>query len=187
MLSLASLWLPIVLAAVGVFIASSLVHMVFKWHDAEYRPLANEDEVRAVLRKGVAGPGHYVLPHCVDMQRMRTPEMQRKFVEGPVAHIFVAPDGLPNMGAHLGRWFLLTLAISALAAYAASVGLPAGASGLAVFRTVFVIAALAYGAGSVTDGIWHSRPWSGVAKDLLDATIYAAVTAAPFAWLWPQG
>jgi hypothetical protein len=32
MVSLASLWLPIVLGAVFVFVASSFVHMVFKWH-----------------------------------------------------------------------------------------------------------------------------------------------------------
>ena len=40
---LAQLWMPIVLSAVLVFAASSLIHMVLKWHNADYRPLANED------------------------------------------------------------------------------------------------------------------------------------------------
>ena len=36
------LWLPILATAVMIFIASSLIHMVFKWHNADYRKLANE-------------------------------------------------------------------------------------------------------------------------------------------------
>ena len=48
MLTLASLWLPIVLAAVAVFVVSSLIHMVFRWHASDYRKLSNEDEVREI-------------------------------------------------------------------------------------------------------------------------------------------
>jgi hypothetical protein len=43
MAMLASLWLPILLAAVGVFVVSSLIHMLFKWHNRDYRKLPNED------------------------------------------------------------------------------------------------------------------------------------------------
>lgn len=187
MIPLASLWLPIVLAAVLVFVASSLVHMVLRWHAADYRPLTNEDEVRAALRKGTRGPGLYVVPHCADMKQMQSPEMQAKFSEGPIGYLFIAPTGLPKMGTHLGRWIALTLVVAALAGYVASIGLPAGAAGMVVFRSVFVTALLAYGVGPVTDGIWYARPWGGVAKDLLDALIYGVATALPFAWLWPHG
>jgi hypothetical protein len=48
--SLAQLWLPILLSAVCVFAASSLIHMVVKWHASDYNPLSNEDEVRAAIR-----------------------------------------------------------------------------------------------------------------------------------------
>jgi hypothetical protein len=48
-MTLLQLWLPILVTAIGVFFASSLVHMVFKWHNAEYRLLPNEDDVRKVL------------------------------------------------------------------------------------------------------------------------------------------
>ena len=36
MVSIASLWLPIVLAAVIVFIASSVIHMLPLWHKSDY-------------------------------------------------------------------------------------------------------------------------------------------------------
>lgn len=49
MVSLIQLCLPIVLSAILVFIASSLIHMVFKWHNAEYRGFSNEDEVRTAF------------------------------------------------------------------------------------------------------------------------------------------
>ena len=42
MVSLTALWLPIVLSAVVVFIASSIIHMVFKYHNSEYGRLPDE-------------------------------------------------------------------------------------------------------------------------------------------------
>ena len=49
-----SLWLPIVLSAVGVFIASSVVHMVLPYHRSDYDKLEKEDEVMQALRTEVA-------------------------------------------------------------------------------------------------------------------------------------
>ena len=188
MVSLTQLWLPIVLAGVFVFITSSLVHMVFRWHTGDYKALPNEDAVRTAIRLGGAvTPGHYVVPHCIDMKQMQTPEMQQKLMDGPVGHFFIGRSGPVSMGKHLGSWFALSLVIAVLAAYVAAAGLPAGSASINVFRVVFTTALLAYGAGSAIDGIWHARPWGGVAKDLLDATIYAVSTAAPFALLWPAG
>ena len=71
--ALSQLWLPILAAAVFVYIASSLIHMVFRWHNSDYRKLGNEDEVQAALRKGSPTPGQYVFPHCTDMKAMRDP------------------------------------------------------------------------------------------------------------------
>jgi hypothetical protein len=45
--TLLSLWLPILLSAVVVFVISSLVHMVFKWHASDYRRADNEETLRA--------------------------------------------------------------------------------------------------------------------------------------------
>ena len=36
MIGIMSLWLPIVLSAIIVFLASSVIHMVLKYHNADY-------------------------------------------------------------------------------------------------------------------------------------------------------
>src|SRR5688572_33479749 len=120
MVTLASLWLPIVLGAVLVFVVSSLVHMVFKWHNPHYRKFANEDEVRAAISKGSPAPGHYVVPHCLDGKAMQTPEMRQKYKDGPIGHFFIAANGVPVLGKYLGQWFVLSLVIALLAGYVAA-------------------------------------------------------------------
>ena len=47
-MSLADLWLPILVAAVLVFVVSSVIHMVLQYHKPDYRKLAKEEEVLAV-------------------------------------------------------------------------------------------------------------------------------------------
>jgi hypothetical protein len=186
MISIVHLWLPIVASAIGVFIASSLVHMVLRWHNKDYLKLANEDEVAAALRSSNPSPGQYVIPHCLDMKELQTQDMQQKFSEGPVGYIHLRPAGVPNMGRSLGQWFLLTLFVSLLAACAAAVALPTGAVKDPVFDVTFLVTFAAYGCGSISNGIWKGQTWKSIAKDLLDAFIYAAVTGVVFALLWPR-
>lgn len=183
--SLAQLWLPIILSAAGVFFASFFVHMLLKWHNSDYRKLPNEDEVRAALKSSADAPAMYFLPHVLDHKAVSLPENQQKFAEGPIALITIRPRGRPSMGYYLVRWFVLTLFISAIAGYLASRTVPAGASFLAVCRPTSIVAFMAYGMGSIIDGIWSSKPWGTVAKDLGDAALYAVVTACVFAALWP--
>jgi hypothetical protein len=178
-------WLPVAVSAVGVFVASSLVHMVFKWHNSDYRPLPNEDEVRAALRAGGAGPGPYVIPHCGDMKRMREEPMQQKFREGPVGFLTLVPNGAPRMGKALGLWFLLNLAIAAIAGGLAVRYVGLAGDGHAAGHLAGLLSLLAYGVGSLQAGIWMGKRPASIAKDLLDALIYALVTAFAFAWLWP--
>jgi hypothetical protein len=183
---LAQLWMPILLSAVLVFFASSLIHMVLKWHNSDYRKLADEDAVRAAIRAGSPAPGQYIVPYCTHGADMKTPEMQQKWAEGPVGFITLRPNGVPQMGGTLAMWFLFTLAIGVIAAYLASKNLPAGASFGQVCRFVGIVAFLAYAGGAVPDGIWWGKPWGSVAKDLLDGLIYGVVTGVSFAWLWPR-
>ena len=184
--SLAQLWLPILLSAVCVFLASSLVHMVLKWHASEYKPLSNEDEVRAAIRKSTPAPGQYVLPHCSDHKDMGTPEMQAKYKEGPVAMLVVMPNGAPAMGAALGKWFVFTVLVGFTAAYLASRTLAPGTHYLQVFRVVGAVSFVAYGFGSFPLAIWMGKPWISVIKDLADALIYSLLSAGVFGWLWPR-
>jgi hypothetical protein len=184
--SFAQLWIPILLSAVCVFLASSLIHMVVKWHASDYRALPNEGEVRAAIRKGNPSPGQYVLPHCSDMKAMGTPDMQGKYKEGPVGFLVINPSGVPAMGAALGKWFVFTVLVAFTAAYLASRTLAPGTHYLQVFRVVGAVSFLAYGFGSIPLGIWMGKPWSSVIKDLADALIYGLLSAGIFGWLWPR-
>ena len=185
---LAQLWMPIVLSAVLVFVTSSVIHMVIKWHQSDYRKFANEDDVRAVIRAGNAAPGQYIVPHILDTKTMSTPEVQKKFTDGPVAFMTLRPPGPPAIGGALGQWFAFSLVVALLAAYIASKTLMQieGTTFLGVCRVVGTITFLAYGGGSVTAGIWMGKPWGSVMKELLDAAIYALVSALAFGALWPH-
>lgn len=184
-MSIIALWLPVVVAAVAVFVASSLIHMVFKWHASDYRPLANEDEVQAVLRAGNPTPGQYVLPHCADMAAMQSEPMLSKYRAGPVGFIQVLPSGDPDMRGSLVKWFVFNLVVAALAALIAAHVLGHGVSAVEAGHLAAILSFLTYGGGSIQSGIWMGKRWGSVAKDQLDALIYAAVTGFVFIWLWP--
>jgi hypothetical protein len=186
MLVIVQQWLPIVLSTVLVFVASSVIHMVLKWHKSDYRPLPNEDAVRSAIRAGNPTPGQYVMPYCLDMKSAQTPEMMQKFLEGPNAMVALMPNGPPRMGGALAMWFAFTFVIGVICAYVAGKSLPSTASFYQVCRLVGALAFLAYGAGSVQYAIWAGKPWPSVAKDLLDSVIYAALTALTFAWFWTR-
>ncbi len=184
--SIMSLWLPILLSAVFVFIASSLVHMLFKWHNSDYLQLPNEDEVRVALRKENPGPGQYVVPYCMDMKAMGSEAMQKKYVEGPLGFIVLRPNGAPKVGPSMISWFLFTGVVALFAGYIARVTLLPGTHYLTVFRVVGSAAFMAYGLGGVPEAIWMGRPWKVVIKSTADALIYALLTAGTFGWLWPK-
>ncbi len=186
MVSLTQLWLPIVLAAVFIFIVSSLIHMVFKWHNSDYLVLPQEEAIRAAIRAAAPAPGMYVMPHCGDMKEMNSPEMTAKFQEGPVGMLFLRANGGHDIGKSLGQWFILSLAVAFTTAYVACHSLKAGDSYLLVFRITGTITFLAYGTGSLINGVWMGQPWKAVLKDLVDALLYALVTGGAFGWRWPH-
>ena len=184
--ALLSLWLPILLSAVVVFIISSLIHMVFKWHAPEYKGFANEDTVRAAINAGKPSPGQYVLPYCTDMKDLATESMQKKYLEGPVGFLRLNAPGPVNMGKSLGIWFLFTLFVTAVAGYLAMrvCGMDP-TQGLRAGKWAGSIAFIAFGFGGVPESIWMGRPWISTAKYLLDAALYGLGTGAVFWWLWP--
>ena len=53
----AALWLPILLSAVLVFVASSIIHMASPWHKSDYPKMPNEDGVMDALRPFAIPPG----------------------------------------------------------------------------------------------------------------------------------
>ena len=183
--TLTSLWLAIVLAGVLCWVASALIHMLFKYHNADYKALSNEGDVAKALGADSPEPALYTLPHCADMSQMAEESMQKKFSNGPVAMITVLPNGMPPMGKLLGQQLLFFVFGSLFIAYLASMSLVGGADYMVVFRHVFVASFLAYGWAAIPYSIWMGQPWSNCTRFMIDAIIYSGVTAGTFAWLWP--
>jgi len=183
--TLVQLWLPILVAAVAVFVVSSLVHMVLKWHVPDYHGFSNEDEVLAAIRKGNPSPGIHMLPFCKDMKDLARPEVLAKFREGPTAKIVLRAGADPGMGKPLLQWFVFCLLVSVFCAYLGTLALPAGSAAMPVFRVIGTAAFMAYAFGAFIQGIWWGQPWGAVAKDVLDGILFALATAGAFAGLWP--
>lgn len=183
MVPLASLWLPIVLSAVIVFVASSIMHMALKYHQGDYRKLPDEDSVRAALR-GVTR-GLYMFPFCKH-QEMKSPEMAEKWKQGPNGILTIMPTGMPQMGKFLGQWFGYCLLLNFFIAYLAAHTLGAGTHYLTVFRVVGTAGFIGYGLGIISNGIWKGIPWSMVIKEVIDGLVYGLLVAGTFGWLWPK-
>jgi hypothetical protein len=180
-----SLWIPVVVSTVVVFVLSSLAHMVVKHHKNDYKGLSGEDAVREAIRKAGPAPGLYFLPHCSDHAKMKEPEMMKKWEDGPVALLTVMRNGCPGMGKYLSLWALLCLFISFTAAYVARHTLTYGADGLTIMRITGTVAFAGYAFGYFQDSIWKGIPWSNSLRSIADAAVYAVATGLVFRLLWP--
>ena len=186
MVSLMSLWLPILLSAVLVFAVSSIIHMVFKYHNSDHTKMPGEENILEAMRKESLGRGEYVFPCPADMKDMGSPEMLKKYEKGPVGFMTVGHPGAPGMGASLAQWFVYSIFMGILVAYVASRTLGPGAEYLAVFRVAGAVAFIGYAASEPVGSIWWKRKWKSTFKHMLDGLLYALVTAGAFGWLWPS-
>ena len=185
MVSLTALWLPIILSAVIVFIASSIMHMLLPYHRSDYRQLPDEEKLLAVLRAAGLKPGLYHFPFC-SHKDMKSPATVEKFKQGPVGMLTLFPSGPPAMQKFLGMWFAYCLVIGFFVAYLTGRTVAPGANYLAVFRVAGTAAFLAYGLGNLSNGIWKGQPWSVTLKEVIDGLVYGLLTAGVFGWLWPR-
>jgi len=185
MVPLTALWLPIVLSAVIVFVASSIMHMLLPYHRSDYQRLPDEDNLLATLRAAGLKRGLYIFPFGTHKD-MKCPAMMEKYQQGPVGMMTVLPNGLPVMPKFLGMWFVYCLIIGFFVAYLAAHTVAPGTDYLAVFRVVGTAAFLAYGLGHLSNGIWKGQTWSTTIKEVVDGLIYGLLTAGTFGWLWPR-
>lgn len=185
MVPILSLWLPIVLAAVLVFVVSSLIHMFLGYHRTDFRSVPDEDRVMAALRPFGVPPGDYMLPRPTDPKEMQSPAFQEKLTQGPVVMMTVYPNGPFRMGPALVQWFIYCLVIGIFAAYVAGRALGPGVEYLEAFRFTGTTAFLGYAVALWQDSIWFKRGWSTTIKFTVDGLIYALLTAGVFGWLWP--
>src|SRR5713226_5368080 len=185
MVALTALLMPILVSAVIVFVASSVIHMVLPFHRRDYRQLPEEEKLLAALRPAGLTPGLYHFPFCIHKE-MNSPAVQEKFKQGPVGMLTVFPSGPIAMPKFLGMWFAYCLLIGLFVAYLAGHTVAFGAHYRKVFGVAGLAAFLAYSLGPLVNGIWKGQPWSMVLKESFDGLIYCALTAGIFSWLWPR-
>ncbi len=182
---LTDLWLPILVAAVFVFIVSSVIHVVIPVHKNDHKKLPGEDPVLASMRDQKVAPGSYMFPFPASMKDCGSPEMLEKFNRGPVGFVTVLPNGPMGMGKSLVQWFIFSILVGVVTAYVASLTLQAGAEFSPVFRITGTVAFIAYGFGVIPDAIWKGQSWATTMKFVFDGLLYGLSTGAAFGWLWP--
>src|ERR1700686_1524793 len=83
MVPVASLWLPILVSAVIVFLASWIVHMFLPYHRSDFAKLPQEDAVLDALRSLSIPSGQYLAPFANTPAQMKQPEYLEKRKRGP--------------------------------------------------------------------------------------------------------
>lgn len=185
MVSLTALWLPIVLSAIIVFVASSIMHMLLPYHRSDYKQLPEEDKILSVLRPLGLQRGLYIFPYCTHKE-MKSPAMTEKYKQGPVGMMTILPSGPPAMPKFLGQWFAYCLIIGFFVACLTGHTVKSGEPYLVVFRVAGTAAFMAYGLGNLSNSIWKGQTWGMTLKEVFDGLIFGLLTAGTFGWLWPR-
>jgi hypothetical protein len=180
-----SLWLPIIASAVFVFVLSSIIHMVLKYHAGDYQPLPDEKKVLDALRPFTVPPGEYSFPYAADSKEMGSSQYLEKLKNGPVGMVTFFKNEPFNMGKQLLTWFIYLLVVALFSGYISLVALGKSADSIMVFRVVSTTAFMGFGLALTQDAIWYGRSWKTTGKNLFDALLYALVTGGTFCWLWP--
>src|SRR5688572_27389358 len=116
---ISTLWMPILLSAVFVFIASSIIHMVLGYHANDHQKLPDEDRTMDALRALNIPPGHYAMPKPNSMKDYKTEAFKAKLARGPVMFMHVYRSDM-GMGKSLVQWFIYCIVVGIFAAYVGS-------------------------------------------------------------------
>ncbi len=186
MVTIISLWLPILLSAVLVFIVSSLIHTVLGYHNTDYGKVPEEDKFSDAVRPLNIPAGDYVVPACTSSKERKEAAFKEKLSKGPVLFMTVMQSGEFKMGGSLIQWFIYCVVVGMFAAYTSGHALGAGANYLSVFRIAASTAFAGYALALFQHSIWYKRSWKTTFKSVFDGLIYALLTAGVFGWLWPK-
>ena len=183
------LWLPIVLSAVILFIASSVIWMFAPHHKTEWKEPPQVDALRTFLRQSGITAGAFVFPHMTAADRAdkaKAAEKMKQAEEGPAGVLFLRAPGPMGMGRMMVQQFVFFLVVAALIALLDVHMMDRGTVYLAVFKRDAIIAFLTFGLGTAPESIWFARPWKSFWLQAIDAAIYAGLLAGTFGWLWPR-
>ena len=186
MVSLVSLAVPILLSAVIVFVASSIVHMVLPIHKGDLKGLPKEDEFLDAMRRFKIPPGDYGAPHAGSAAAMKDPAFKERMKRGPLVLMTISPGTTAGMGKGLPLWFVYCVIVGIFAAYIAGRARPAGTHYLEIFRFAGCTAFVGYSLALMQNSIWYRRNWGTTIKVMIDGLLYGLLTGGTFGWLWPR-
>lgn len=186
MVSIPSLWLPVLVSAVIVFFASWLVHMVLPHHRSDFKHVPDEEQFLEAMRKLAIPPGDYVVPCPSSPHAMKDPAFIERRTRGPNVFMTVVKGSPPSMGKELGQWFVFLIVVGVFAAYITGRALGPGASYRQVMRFAGATAFFCYAMGEIPASIWYKRSWGTTFKNVIDGLFYGLLTGGTFGWLWPR-
>lgn len=182
-MDLAQLWLPILVSAVIVFFASSVVWMVLPHHKKDVKALPDEKALTDHLQQLSLAPGMYMWPCCQSKEDMKSEEYKARCAAGPWGTINILGRP-PSFGRNLVLIYLFYL-VCVFVGYITSLARAAGSEFLPVFRVAGAVGVLAYCAGSIPNAIFFGKPGRFVLTDFIDGVAYGLLTGATFGVFWP--
>jgi hypothetical protein len=188
MLSVADLWLPVVVSAVAVWFAAALAWMALPHHKGDYKQLPNEDEVMNTVRGWSLSPGMYFFPHMKDCKDMKAnPEAKAKFENGPHGLLQVwPPTFMQSMGRNMLLSFIFYIVVGVFVAYLGSLSMPRGTEFMKVFQVTGTAGVMAYCFANIPQDIWFGKPLRNVLACVGDGIVFGLMTGAIFGWMWPS-
>jgi hypothetical protein len=186
MVSVTQLWLPVLLGAVLVFVASSIIHMVLGYHAGDYKKVPQEDEAMAAMRPFNLAPGDYAMPKPSSMAAMKDPAFQKKWAAGPIMFFTVMPAGQQEMAGQFIGWFLYSVFIGGVTAYVTGLAYAPGTDYMHIFRMATTVAFIGYVGSLPQFSIWYKRSWRTTLVGMFDGLIFGMLTAGALGWLWPR-
>lgn len=180
------LWLPIIISAGVIWVASAVIWMAMPHHKNDFDTLSNEAEFINTIKGLNLKPGNYGFPNFCDKSKMNDPEMKKKFEEGPLGIINVWPPQ-KGMGMNMLLSFLVYLVVSLLIGYLGWEALGPNKSFGKVFQILGTAGVLSYSFAFIPNGIWFNQKRQALMMNILDGIILGLLTGLVFASLWPTG
>lgn len=180
---LPSLWLPILLSAVVVWIAAFVAWSFLPHHARDWTGLPDEGAFINAIRSLGIPPGRYCFPHCADRRMRKDPEFQRKWKEGPAGEFNLWRP--VNMARNMALTFVVYLVIGFLVGYLAAATLQRGDSFGRFFQVTATAGILGYAFGHIPHAIWFQHGRNSILSTLADGVVYGLLTGLVFALLRP--
>lgn len=186
MTPITSLVLPILVAAVAVFVLSSIVQSVMPWHKTDFGNVPDDDTFINVIRQLDIPPGDYTVPSPRLPDGSRNPDFVEKWAAGPSVTMTVIPPSA-SMARYMGQWLAFTVLVAVIAGWITGTIVGPRGDDHAIFHYSAIITFLCYSLGAWPLSIWYHRKWSTALKSAFDAILYGVATGLVFTWLWPRG